>query len=118
MKTDLKQPCNECPFRRKAPAGWLGPWEPEELLISISMSAVPFTCHRTIPDEFDDDTSELQMCAGAAIFLNNKLELYRGEDGREYQRVMEEAPDEVKASVFDGRAEFLTHHTLDVEKLA
>lgn len=111
MKTDLKKPCNECPFRRRSLPGWLGPWEPRELLLSISMSAIPFTCHQTIPEDPEADIDEMQMCAGAAIFLTNKLEVYRGADGARYQEEMKSVPDEVKRSVFDSSAEFVDHHT-------
>ena len=79
--------------------------------MSISMSGIPFTCHRTIPDDPDADIADMQMCAGAAIFLNNKFEIYRSRDGAAYQSEMKDIPEEIRKSVFDNRGEFVTHHT-------
>lgn len=81
MKTDLRKPCNDCPFRRTSPRGWLGPWTAPDLLFSLGWT--PFPCHQTIRREgqsYDDNT--LQGCAGAAIFLNNKCERARAGNGR------------------------------------
>ena len=120
MKTDIHQPCNECPFRRVHPPGWLGPWEVEDLLQQLSLGTFP--CHQTIRMEEDVDEElidvgaagwnddVLQGCAGAAILLNNKLEISRHPETRALQDLLENVPDDVKASVFQNSSEFRAHH--------
>ncbi|WP_187967900.1 hypothetical protein [Aquibium microcysteis] len=78
MRTNLTEPCKECPFRRNSMPGWLGPWEPTDLLAAIKVA--PFPCHRTIKADmsFDDPgAAKLELCAGAALFLNYKMEVSR-----------------------------------------
>lgn len=111
MKTNLKEPCKACPFRRVSIAGWLGPWQPHELLWSIK--SVPFPCHKTIKEDtpFDSPEAEkMELCAGAAIYLNNTLTLSRDPETAAYQRKMKELHD--GASVFATAHEFIEHHTL------
>lgn len=110
MKSDFVQPCNECPFRRKSAPGWLGPWEPEQLLAALDYE--PFPCHQTIQDvglSFEDEN--LQSCAGAAIFFNNSIKMSRQRGMAEHQKLLKEIPDEVKQSVFTRPHEFIEHHT-------
>ncbi len=109
MKTDLRKPCDKCPFRRESIRGWLGPWEPAELLFALGRE--PFPCHLTIrEDEQELSDATLHGCAGAAIFLNNKCERSRHPVTAEHQaKVLDVAPD-VKASVFQWAHEFLAHH--------
>lgn len=108
MKYDLDKPCNECPFRRKAPAGWLGPWSVAELLLVIGRSA--FACHRTIKrgGDYDLDAPGLQSCAGMAIFLNNKMERSRDHMNAHHQDLLANSPH--AKDVFANSTEFADHH--------
>lgn len=108
MRLDLRKPCNECPFRRTAPAGWLGPWNVEDLLRSLATT--PFPCHRTIHGQEDMSDNTLQGCAGAAIFLNNKLEMSRHPLTYKHQQLCKGVPQEIKDSVFQWPNEFRQHH--------
>jgi hypothetical protein len=112
MKFDLRQPCVECPFRRKHPAGWLGPWDPKELMDFITTDGI-FPCHRTI--ESDDRKlvePEMQQCAGAALFMNNSCKLHKDPFVATYQKLMREtATPALKASVFNWKHEFIEHHS-------
>lgn len=108
MKYNLTKPCNECPFRRESLAGWLGPWDPDDLLRVIGNSTFP--CHRTVkPEDYhNEDAPHLESCAGMAIFLNNKVERSRNDSNRCHQELLrgsEHAP-----SVFRTGTEFLDHH--------
>ncbi|MBS4016807.1 MAG: hypothetical protein KGZ68_01100 [Dechloromonas sp.] len=106
MRTNLTEPCKECPFRRNSMPGWLGPWEPTDLLAAIKVA--PFPCHRTIKADisFDDPrTAKMELCAGAALFLNNKMEKSRCPETAAYQRGL--ATDD---TVFATDAELLEHH--------
>lgn len=111
MNTDLRQPCGECPFRRKSAPGWLGPWKPNELLLLLGRGV--FACHMTIPrnEKVEGDDPRLQACAGAVIFLNNKIERARNPEIAAHQDAMKaSASPELCASVFQWAHEFLEHH--------
>ena len=119
MQTNFRNPCNECPFLKTSPAGYLGPWHPEDLLVSLAN--YPFACHQTIHNSTDDppiledpedqlSDPRLEACAGAAIFLNNKLEISRNLFTSAFQDQMETIPQVVQDSVFRTRAEFIKHH--------
>ena len=106
MKHDLRDPCAECPFRREHPAGWLGPWEPRGLLARLAYE--PFPCHRSIPRGQESDGApydELQTCAGAALYLNNKFEISRCADTQAHQKLLGRSE-----AVFGRAEEFLAHH--------
>lgn len=106
MDYHLKKPCSECPFRREAPAGWLGPWTVFEILQVIGRSA--FACHRTVTESFNEDQPGLESCAGMAIFLNNNLEVSRNESNRRHQDLLKRSPH--AKTVFSNRGEFAAHH--------
>lgn len=111
MNTDLLRPCGECPFRRVSARGWLGPWKPTELLFHLGRGE--FACHRTIPrdEEVAADDPRLQACAGAAIFLNNKIEESRHPAVAAHQAKMRRIVSPALAStVFQWSHEFLEHH--------
>lgn len=109
MQTNLTEPCSQCPFRRASAPGWLGPWEPTELLASLAVQAFP--CHPTIKHDGQDvNDPTLEGCAGAAIFLNNKREKSRCGWTLVHQAAVEGVPDTVRASVFANRQEFVNHH--------
>lgn len=91
MPDVLKEPCNQCPYRRKAMPGYLGESTPEEFMAS-TMADYPMPCHKTIDyrdprwkekwenlvvdDELDpasqrSTSPKEKHCAGAAIFFSN-----------------------------------------------
>jgi hypothetical protein len=107
----LTQPCSQCPFRRAAAPGWLGPWTPETF-IEVILPYVVFPCHKTVHRDRIDDDPRLRVCAGAAIFLNNHLRLSQNVDMVTAQKALRGCTANVKASVFHGPAEFITHHTV------
>lgn len=39
--------CKECPFRASAPAGWLGPWRPEQVDAAVRNDE-PVVCHLSV----------------------------------------------------------------------
>ena len=110
MKTDLTRPCPACPFRRVSAPGWLGPWNPADVVPHIRHA--PFPCHRTIPsDNCPLDHPKLQSCAGAAIMLSNMLTLSRDPDAARHQQTLRNLPSTDSSAVFASEAEFLQHHT-------
>lgn len=112
MKTDLRKPCKACPFRRNSVAGWLGPWSPTELLLSLANT--PFPCHKTISGDGDQliTDDDLQGCAGAAIFLNRKCELSRAPETQAHQGLCRGDPisEAAAPNIFNWSQEFLDHH--------
>ena len=68
--------CNDCPFRRKAMAGWLGAGSPESFVACINRDDI-LPCHQTI-DYTDPAWKEKWVaqttgnaCAGALIMAAN-----------------------------------------------
>src|SRR5262245_59749948 len=57
------RPCNECPFRKTALPGWLGPLSAEDW-VSLLHSDAPIACHMTI--DVSQDWEGASQCAGAA----------------------------------------------------
>ncbi len=107
MNIELKKPCNQCPFRLKAVAGWLGPWRPEEIVEHLPYGEFP--CHCTIkgPNMASDDP-RLKSCAGAAMFLNNQMQLSRAPNLMMHQQLLRDLPE--AKTVFASAKEFLDWH--------
>lgn len=69
-------PCNECPWRRDAIPGYLGPYTPLDW-VKIAHGEQPIACHKTIrvhnPLESTGswDDPKIRQCRGAAIFREN-----------------------------------------------
>lgn len=107
--THCTVPCNDCPFRRKSLPGWLGPWSVEEVLGHIAYG--PFPCHKTISGpNMENDDPKLRQCAGAAIFMNNKLQMSRDPSLSATQKALKGCTADLKASVFSTADEFAGHH--------
>jgi len=105
-RTATKEPCKQCPFRRKSMAGWLGDSDPEQF-IETTMGDYPMPCHQTL-DYNDPQWKEKweageagKLCAGALSFFANigKVSRERGRPRRE------EDPE-----VFETPQEFCDHH--------
>ena len=102
-----KQPCSDCPFRRKAMPGWLGGSSPEGFIDCMNRDE-PLPCHQTI--DYDDPDWLLKwsaqeagsMCAGALIFMANKLQRPRAKG-------FPTLPQN-KAAVFANTVEFVRYH--------
>lgn len=102
-----RNPCRECPWRRRAIRGWLGPHTPEGL-IDMAHGEGPIHCHMSIPDDYrrveDDvpDTSVLLQCAGAARFRRHVHKTPRNPTAA--------VGPEDRETVFATNDEFLEHH--------
>jgi hypothetical protein len=96
-----KKPCNDCPWRRNAAPGWLGPLSGDEWIL-LAHSDEPIACHITIEREDDWETPGIKQCKGASIYRANMAksprdpEIDRGTADRE--------------TVFATRQEFLDYH--------
>lgn len=101
------RPCAECPWRRSAAPGWLGPMDAAQWLV-LADSDLPIACHTTIVESEHWRPGTLQ-CAGAAIFRANNCKLPRGIEG---VAVGERDPE----NVFSRGLEFLQHHAPDMSE--
>lgn len=102
----VPKPCNDCPWRREATPGWLGPHTPKDW-IKIAHGEQPIACHQTIvtePGEERGDWEHPQMrqCRGAAIFRANVCKNPRHPE-------IETGPGDTE-SCFATNDEFLEHH--------
>lgn len=96
----VPQPCNDCPWRRDATIGWLGPYTAEDW-IEMLHSETPIACHQTIPKGggWGEDT---RQCSGAARMRANVCKTPRNPS------IESEPIDEER--VFSSNDEFLAHH--------
>ena len=91
-------PCNDCPWRRRSVAGWLGPYTAEEW-VELVHSDDPIACHRTI--QGDGSWQGALQCRGAASYRANLAKL-----PRDHAVVVGPHDD----AVFNSPSEFLAHH--------
>ena len=61
MQLKHTKPCNQCPWRKDSPQGWLGGYSPELYADAVDNNEVP-ACH--LQDKGPDD-NKTAMCAGA-----------------------------------------------------
>jgi hypothetical protein len=108
------KPCSECPWRRGAASGYLGPYDPRKW-IRIALTDSPIACHKTIvvtdplEGEGSWDHPKIRQCAGAAIFRANV-----GKSPKNPTVATGPADPE---NVFDDVVEFCHHHGDDeIEK--
>lgn len=109
--TDLPQalpnPCGDCPWRRVAMPGWLGPMDPDEW-VELAMGEEPIACHETIKDavegEGDWNHPKMKQCTGAAIFRRNVCKSPRNPEDAAHSVVAD------REAVFSNRVEFLDYH--------
>jgi hypothetical protein len=101
LKLRSAQPCKECPWRRKHPAGWLGGLGVEWFL-DLARWQQPIACHKTVSDKAP---SVPALCAGYAIFLNNSC-------SRPKDAALAAEVDKVGQSpaIFQWPYEFFEHH--------
>lgn len=92
-------PCNECPWRRVAARGWLGPMTADEWLEAVH-GETPIACHKTISGDGWEGASQ---CRGAASFRANVCKAPRNDS-------VAVGPAD-RDGVFATSAEFKEHHT-------
>ena len=106
VKRQHREPCHDCPWRRVALAGWLGPFTAERW-IEIAHSEASADCHtRKFADrgqKSDDYGNRGPHCAGMAIYRANVCKAPRDPEAFRLNRN--------PSSVFNMPAEFIEHHT-------
>lgn len=102
MKLYRPDPCPECPYRRKAPPGYMGGHDPADYAQFIRFQ-VPVACHMTVSE---GQTGEPSLCTGAAQAVANSCAMPRDPHYAEQVQRAGKNPD-----VFMFAAEFEKHHT-------
>jgi len=83
MTKSATQPCAECPFRRKAPAGYIGAHDAVEEITDIVLSDGRFPCHMEVTkrtergEKFERAVWTAPVCAGSAALLSNMIKRSR-----------------------------------------
>jgi hypothetical protein len=96
-KLKIKNPCNDCPFRRNARPGWLGADEADNFVRGAlaDFSDNPLPCHKTIdytdPYWLKDQYPDSALCAGALIFARNQCKNPRDPERAEWVRSVDES---------------------------
>lgn len=96
------RPCNDCPWRREAAPGWLGPHD-AKTWVQMAHGETAIACHLTITDESWDDPG-MRQCKGAAIYRANVGKLPRSHE------VTRASADREK--IFSSPMQFTDHHTI------
>lgn len=104
------KPCNDCPWRRNAVPGWLGPYDAQEW-VQMAHGEEPIACHQTIKDVDDYGTGDwnhpaMKQCAGAAIYRANVCK-----SPRNPAVARADAPD--RETVFATPYQFIEYHGED-----
>lgn len=64
---NMNRPCANCPFRKDAPAGWLGRERMEEIVAAPS-----FVCHKTI----NKGAKNRMQCAGHMLLMQDNNQFF------------------------------------------
>lgn len=110
-KKQHKTPCKECPFRRVAPAGWLGGMTADEFRHLADLEQ-RMPCHLHMGREGGKggpvvsyaNPGNAPQCAGRAIYWANQFKLPRSKDGD----ILTLPRD--TAAVFNWPGEFVEYH--------
>lgn len=103
MQLKYKKPCHECPWRKDAPAGWLGGHSAETYADAVDNNEVP-ACHL---NDYGPKAPRTAMCAGALGTMSNQCKsAYNTDGGDAARQVVGQNPE-----CFSHVAEFYTHHT-------
>lgn len=90
MLHNLKSPCAECPFRKTAVPGWLGPDKPAEVIAQVH-SEGGYGCHMALEGRKDANREgrhpreTVEHCAGAMIHANVTHKRYRAPEMAAHQ---------------------------------
>lgn len=102
------KPCSDCPWRRNAAPGWLGPMSSVDW-IRLAASEAPIACHQTIKEVDDEGSGDwgdrgIRQCAGAAIYRRNTAKLVRDPSDAMHSFSVDHE------SVFSRPDEFVAYH--------
>lgn len=80
MKLKRTNRCKECPFRKNAPAGWLGPWTVDSIFSQVH-SEQGLACHVDVGTKkhlSDDElVKQAHVCVGSLQHTHKTCKRYR-----------------------------------------
>jgi hypothetical protein len=86
--TSGSMPCRECPFRREAPKGWLGPWTVEEVHSTVQGEG-GLACHLDVGRNGEGKPIEFyRPCVGSLLHANKTCKAYRNPRLAELQKLL------------------------------
>lgn len=108
MEFDLKQPCDDCPFRCDKPnqRGWLGEERAKDIINTLYRNDQTFACHKTTGHR----AKKQQHCAGAMILMertgkaNQLMRCYERIGYYDRNKLVMDSP------VFDTKEQFIAWH--------
>jgi len=118
MTKPVSQPCPECPFRRKAPAGYIGAHDAVEEITDIVLSDGRFPCHMEVTkrtergEKFDRAVWTAPVCVGSAALLCNMIKRSRLRDVSAVQDTVGKRDD-----VFARPEEMHSHHNSFLQRI-
>jgi len=105
MKLRHKKPCKECPWRKCAPAGYMGGYDPATYADAVDNNEVP-ACH--LKDDFGPDDDRTSMCVGALTTMIKQCKsAYNTKGGEEARKKI---ADTDLGDCFDHVRLFYEHH--------
>lgn len=111
------KPCGDCPFRRAAPAGWIGAHGHPQEITDIVMADQKFPCHTAVNKletegaDFETAVDAAPYCVGSLIMMNNTCKVSRNSFVVALQKRVGKSED-----VFANQREFVDHHTAGLRK--
>lgn len=97
----LKEPCNDCPFRKKSTRSWIGQHTVEELHM-IAVSEQFHTCHQT------HNVGERAHCQGRIAYAKKNAKLFRNKELQAIADNSQTDPDTILSAW-----EFFEHHNFE-----
>lgn len=103
-----RNPCNECPFRKKSIPGWLGYWTVDKILNQVHDEA-GLPCHKDVPKQIGlgdlDFYKRVHVCVGSLQHATQSAKSYRNAELSLFQRLVGKGIDVLNY------IEFRQHHT-------
>lgn len=105
--------CKECPFRLKAPRGWLGPWSVDDIEDMLRFDH-EFICHLDVTrcQKLGMTSYEIRSrghhCVGMLRYMNSMLRLSRDQQRARFQQTLKKRKDQPVLPPHG----FREHHTL------
>jgi hypothetical protein len=103
--------CKECPFRAKAPKGWLGPWDATDIKNMVHGES-SFICHTEINSMAGKGCGEKEIsekgnhCVGFLRYRNKVCKTSKDPSQRAHQHKLREIDDQEVIPAF----QFVDHH--------
>lgn len=117
--TACKKMCNECPFHKDSPAGWLGDHSIEEITNAIQFEQL-FSCHKQRGESPALNRKEMEngdqnICRGFLLSATKSCKMFgqNPDTGKELRRLQDELEisDEERENVLS-KWDFAKHHSI------